>query len=261
MFCQQCGNQLPEGAQVCPSCGAKTEKTINFEDVKGFANQKGQELTKSVRNASQDFKQQLADEKEARKIQEASDIFVDPDEKQIAVLGSGYLNNLIHNGLLAKGFGILTDSRFYYRGTGFVRMGKMMYKTDEEKTVDLQDITASGFLYSRNTILAVFSFVLTAIAILLDAVTYVNVYSSWYVTDSDVVLFYLALIGGGIVVLAAWIWFILYKRALYQIFFAGGTISIKASVYGSKELHDFDRQLRQAKDEKLKKVAGERNRT
>ena len=260
MFCQQCGNQLPEGAQVCPSCGATTAKTIKLEDIKGFANQKGQELTKSVRNMSQDFKQQVAEEKEARKIREASDIFVDPDEKQIAVLGSGYLSNLIQNGQLAKGFGILTDSRFYYRGKGFVRMGKMLHKTDEEKTIDLQDITASGFLYSRNTILAVLSFVLTVIAIVLDVVTY-DAASSWYASDSDVTLSWLALIGGGIVVLAAWIWFILYKRAVYQIFFAGGAISIKASAYGSRQLHDFDRQLRQAKDEKLKRNTSERNRT
>lgn len=261
MFCQQCGNQLPEGAHVCPSCGASTIKAINFEDVKGFANQKGHELTNSVRNMSQDFKQQLAEEKEARKIREASDIFVDPDEKQIAVLGSGYLRNLIQSGQLAKGFGVLTDSRFYYRGKGFVRMGKMLHKTDEEKTIDLQDITASGFLYSRNTILAVLSFVLTVIAIVLDIAAYDELAVSWRVTDSDVALLYLVWIGGGIVVLAAWIWFILYKRAIYQIFFAGGTISIKASVYGSRQLHDFDRQLRQAKDEKLKRSTGERNRT
>ena len=260
MFCQQCGNQLPEGVQVCPTCGASTAKSINFDDVKGFANKKGHELTSSVRNMSQDFKQQLEEEKEARKIREVSDIFVDPDEKQIAVLGSGYLRNLIQNGQLAKGFGILTDSRFYYRGKGFARIGKLMHKTDEERTVDLQDITASGFLYSRNTMLAALSVVLTVIAILLDVIVYNNAYSSWYASDSDVVLFWLTWIGGGIVVLAAWTLFIIYKRAVYQIFFAGGSISIKASVYGSRQLHDFDRQLRQAKDEKVRKIAGERTR-
>lgn len=248
MFCQQCGTQLPEEAQACPSCGASVTKTINFEDVKGFANQKGHELTNSVRNMSQDFRQQMEEEKEARKIKETSDLFVNPEEKQIAILGSGYLNNLIRNGRLEKGFGILTDLRFYYRGKGFVRMGKMLHKTDEEKTVDLQDITASGFLYSRNTTLAVLAVVLTVIAILLDVMVYAEIDSSRYVSDGDVVLLWLTWIGGGIIVLAVWIWFCLYKRAVYQIFFAGGAISIKASSYGSKQLHDFDRQLRQAKD-------------
>lgn len=250
MFCQQCGTQIPEGAQVCPSCGTSVVKTIKFEDVKGFANQKGQELTSSIRNMSQDFKQQMEEEKAARKIREISDLFVNPEEKQIAVLGSGYLSNLIRNGQLEKGFGVLTDSRFYYRGKGFVRVGKILYKTDEEKTVDLQDITASGFLYSRSTTLAVFAIILTVITVLLDAISFIYAFDSY--SDGPVVLFFLLLFGGSIAVLAVWIWLFLYKRAFYQIFFSGGAISIKASAYGSKQLHDFDRQLRRAKDQKIR---------
>ena len=32
MFCGNCGRQLPEGAQVCPQCGTKVAKDIDFSD-------------------------------------------------------------------------------------------------------------------------------------------------------------------------------------------------------------------------------------
>ena len=37
MFCAKCGTQLPEGANVCPSCGERVEKEINFSDVTNYA--------------------------------------------------------------------------------------------------------------------------------------------------------------------------------------------------------------------------------
>ena len=247
MFCQQCGKELPEGAQECPSCGAKTGKAINFEDVKGYANQKGQEITQSVQNMAQDFKHQMQEEKEVRQIKDISNILVNPEERQIAVLGSGYLSNLIRNGQLAKGFGVLTDHRFYYRGKCFNRTEKMLYKTDEEKTVDLQDIMASGFVYNRNIFLAILALTATVCTVLLSIAEYAD---SYYNYDT----FWFILLFGGAISIALWVLYLVYKRAIYQISFAGGMIAIKAATYGSKQLHNFDRQLRQAKDEKLKKA-------
>ncbi len=94
-----------------------------------------------------------------RNIRNVSELFVDQNEKQIAVLGAGYLSNLLNGGGLSKGFGILTSKRYYFSGKCFTKSGNHFIKTDEEWTVDLQDVTASGFCYIHHLSLLILSIV------------------------------------------------------------------------------------------------------
>lgn len=219
MFCIKCGKKLPENANVCPYCGKEVKKSeINLSDVADYA---GKQVNKAVEGASakaQESVEAYKKEQEESKIRSVSDIIADSSEKQIAVLGGGYLSNMLHGGGLKKGFGILTDRRFYFKGKCFVKMGSAHRMVDEEYTVDLEDITATGFVYSRK-------FWLLILAIL----------TCWTVI-------------GGVLFFVLY-WFM--KRSFYEIYFAGGSICVDVSKYGGmREVRDFNKKLRVAKDKR-----------
>ena len=149
MFCAKCGTQLPEGANVCPSCGERVEKEINFSDVTNYAEQKAQQVSDNIQNQVQNIRQTQVEERAGRAVRDIREMFVSADEQQKAVIGGGYLDNMLRTGVLGRGFGVLTNRRLYYRGKCFYKVGGRYVKTDEDCTVDLQDITSSGFTYTR----------------------------------------------------------------------------------------------------------------
>ena len=99
MFCVQCGKEIPEGASVCPGCGAKAEKEISFSDVTNYAGKKAQQMSEGLQNQVQNFRQTQAEAEESRKVKDVSELFVDEQEEQKAVIGGGYLNNMLHSGV------------------------------------------------------------------------------------------------------------------------------------------------------------------
>lgn len=242
MFCSMCGSQLPEGAVVCPNCGEKVEKEPTFSDVTNYAEKKAQQVANSIQNKAENFQQSYYEQQESRKIKDVREMFVSPDEEQRAVVGSGYLNNLIHTGILGKGFGVLTNRRLYYKGKCFYKSGGHYMKFDEEYTVDVQDITASGFIYNRYLsflICTVCAFIVCLVSLIFsiggDGAFGLISFLSFFI---------------GI------IFFVLYRfvrPVMYEICFAGGSIAIKASSYGMKEIKIFDKTLRMTKDEYLAK--------
>lgn len=195
----------------------------------------------------------IQEEKGTLPIKDMSDIFVNPDEQQIATIGGGYFINLLHAGQLARGFGVLTDSRFYYRGKAYHQLKWMLYKTNEESTVELQDITATGFIFSRNIIFAAIAALLTLIELLLIVL-------GLFASPDNVIEYWLVTLIGACITVALWALYIWYRRAIYQVSYAGGMIAINASAYDMKQLHDFDRKLHQAKDEKVKELLGRKER-
>ncbi len=78
-----------------------------------------------------------------------SQYFVSRDETYISSLGNGYLANFLSSGNLSKGFAVITNKRVYFRGSCFSGQGKSLVKSNEERTVDIKDITGSGFIYKR----------------------------------------------------------------------------------------------------------------
>lgn len=240
MFCAKCGSQLPEGANVCPQCGEKVEKEINFSDVTNYAGQKAQQVSDNIQSQVQNIRQTQAEEKASRVVRDIKDMFVSADEEQKAVVGGGYLSNMLKTGILGKGFGVLTNRRLYYRGKCFYKVGGRYMKTDEDCTVDLQDISSSGFTYTRYLwllILAVLALAFGIFDMFIESYSYHPAYGLGLV---------ICLVG--IALLAAYIYF---RITMYTVTFAGGSLSIKASSFGVKEVRAFDKALRQAKDEHL----------
>lgn len=89
---------------------------------------------------------EVIDEKAINKF---SSIFVNASEEYISSLGNGYILNYLANNTVKKGFSIVTDKRVYFRGSCFTGNGKNLHKSDEQRTVDLNDVTGSGFIYTR----------------------------------------------------------------------------------------------------------------
>lgn len=251
MFCVKCGKELPEGANVCPNCGEKIEKEVSFEDVKAYAGQKAQQASASIRGKYQEFKDERKKTSVDREINDVSDIFVSADEGQKAVIGGGYLKNLLSGNGLSKGFGVLTNRRLYYRGKSYYKVGGRFMKTKEDCTVDLRNITSSGFTYTRRLwllVLAIFSFVFAFCYRILMIIRMGDYRYMSRVQIKDAVLIYILLLAVALVSLTA---YILFEKTIYSVTFAGGCLGINVSFFGIEKLRDFDKALHQAKDERL----------
>lgn len=247
-YCMHCGAEISNEAEFCGNCGkgvsSGSKDNIEFSDVARYAGQQAKKAVGGIQSKAQDFQESHSIEKEERKIKDVGEMFVNPDEEQKAVIGGGYLANMIHTGTVGKGFGILTNRRFYFKGKCFYKVGKHFMKTDEERTVDLQDITSSGFIYTR-----FFLWIVLAVLDIVGAIAMIESCTSSYrgFQGSDILSIVFLLI----IDIVFWLIYIFYKRAIYEISFAGGSIAIKASSYGIKEIKAFDKQLRLAKDEYL----------
>lgn len=100
-----------------------------------------------------------------REMEKLSESFVSRDEKYIASLGNGYIMNYLANKSAKKGFAFITDKRVYFKGSCLSGTGKKLVKTNEERTVDVKNITGSGFTYHRywGILVALFISVITAL--------------------------------------------------------------------------------------------------
>lgn len=234
MFCTNCGKELTNGVTKCPNCGKEIgNNNINFSDVTNYA---GQQMNKAVAGAKAQVdasREAYKKEQEEKGIKNLSELIIEPQEQKIAVLGSSYLDSLLHGGVLRKGFGILTDKRFYFKGKCFTKALGRRVKVDQEYTVDLENITASGFVYIQRylfLILAILSLVACIGLGLLEAPGHV---------------FLETILISGIFFAA----YILTKKVYYEVYFEGGIICVDVSKYGGiKEVRAFNKTLRLAKD-------------
>lgn len=260
MFCTKCGKELPEGANVCPNCGEKIEREVNFNDVfndvKDYAGQKAwqaskaiqgqtQQASASIQGKYQEFREEQKKVESSRKISDVHDLFVSSDEEQKAVIGGGYLSNLLSGGGLSKGFGILTNRRMYYRGKSYHKVGGRYMKTNEDCTLDLQDITSSGFTYTRRLWALILAILFGGRGIL--GMFVIAPYSEGIVLGGILLSIFIFLAMSIIFVLV----FILLKKVIYTVTFAGGCLGINVSFFGISNVRDFDKALHKAKDERL----------
>lgn len=197
MFCNKCGAQINDDAKFCPKCGGVNEP-----------------INSSAASAA------------AEPI-EFNKIFFDPKERQIAVLGGSFLRNILSAGGVSSGSCVLSDKRLYFKGVCFTKENGRFVRTDEESTVGVKDITASGFTKYSQLNFLIFGIILMIIAIFL--------------------LSRFGPVIGGIAVGIALIPFLAYylsKVKLFYVAFSGGKIAFRASDYSQKEMQEFQKALR-----------------
>lgn len=175
-----------------------------------------------------------------------SNLFVDANEKEISALGSNYLRNFLSTGSLENGFCTVTDKRVYFRGKCYTKSGNNYKSTKEEKTVDLKDVTGTGFTFIKRFWLMILAILCTIWAVVLTfslvaSLPELNESEGW---SSILLVIFVAILPT--IVLWGLYWFL--KVKVFEISFAGGKIAFKASSYNENEVNNFQRALRQAKD-------------
>lgn len=213
MFCSSCGAQINDDAVFCPECGAVQE---GAKAPRHTASKAAPKTTSSTPAAMQSVEQ----------------AFMDPDEKLLASLGNGYLVNLMFN-QLRKCNALLTDKRIYLKGAMYAGDGRTLLKLMEERTLDLEDITGTGFIYSRVSKLMIFIGILFELASV-----------ALGIAASEPAPMLAGLIPCLILIVAAFF----SRKIWFFIDYAGGKIQIDAKLIGLSDVQDFHKQIRRAKD-------------
>lgn len=232
MVCEQCGGELKRNAKFCGKCGA----AVTMEKSASVG-----------KNMQQAFQQERAKE-EVTYMQESGyqKVFVEPDEQLQGSLGNGYLENILHK-KVKKCHALLTDKRVYLQGTFFSGSGKSLQEDLMEKTVDLEDITGTGFRYSKP--LGLLSVLLTYIVSLIAGAV------GGFAVDDQIELVVGGAVGG--FVLATLITLVRYlknRKTDFIIEYAGGFIRFDAMIIGLSNVRDFQKQIRRAKDKAKGKI-------
>ena len=209
--CQKCGWQDAE-ADICIKCGFGMFKILD--------------------SASSEELEQMSVENKLSKF------FMEPTEKFICALGNSFLKNFLLNGSINYGFAAVSDKRVYFKGSCFAAHGKGYKLTQEERIVDVKDITGTG--YTRIT-----PFKLHKQIVPISLVT---------LLISLPFMFFVA--GGGFVVILFFLgniifnllYFLLHRINVFEIQYAGGKIAFDSNWYDKAEVDDFQRQIRLAKD-------------
>ena len=214
MVCNKCGTEVSKQDKFCTKCGAEVEKQEKKQEKKGhkkvyiiagiiFAlvlaivifkynalillsilaivcaavliNRKILNMRKKNNNEGSIGEHNFSD----AEMKKFSEYFISREEKYISSLGNGYIMNFFANGSLKRGFAIISDKRVYFRGSCFSGQGRTLKKTDEERTVDIKDVTGSGFVYRRY--IGILLALITAIVTLLGGIggSTVGAIASW----------------------------------------------------------------------------------
>lgn len=244
MFCTNCGNELTEGAQFCEKCGTSIvgNGTISADIFKNTVSSHAQKISDSFKNsgiiAMNDTEASQYDV--SNNTQNLKDIFVEPDEQLLGKLGNGYLVNLLFK-KTKKCNALLTDKRVYLKGTFYSSDTKNIFKTTEERILDLEDVTGTGFVYKQISKLMLVMFILSVLSSFVSLIfTLVNSY------DAELFLCFFA----GCALLAVLFFLVMIKsrKAFFFIDYAGGRIKIDAKLIGLSDVQDFHKQMRRAKD-------------
>lgn len=184
MFCEMCGKAIEDNSDFCSYCGAMVEKEV----INGKA------------------------DKYAR-------IFVEPNEICVGSLGNSYLSSFLTTQKINRCVSILSDKRLYLRGNMIDINSGSIERFNTQKTIDLEDITGTGFIYASPQIWKLILAILTAPLIIPALLLIVS-----YIKNRD---------------------------TLFFVEYAGGCIKFDVSIYGLAESQDFEKQIRRAKN-KLK---------
>ena len=159
-------------------------------------------------------------------------MFVSSDERPVAVLGTNTAETFFSTGTLGNGFAVLSNKRVYFRGRSFVRTGKRFSARSEERVVDVQNITGSGFIYSNPVWLLVLSIVLF-IGAIVCLTQIINGSNAWP-----------ALIPALLLSAVSFALYRIKKRTLFEISFAGGGIAFNVSWFPMAEAQFFQKNLK-----------------
>ncbi len=255
MYCGKCGTEITGAGKFCPKCGAEIfaqETTAPKPETR-----QGTDFSR-IKKDTEVQERHL----EEQHIRQLSASFISQNEKFITSLGNGYIVNYLTEKSLSNGFAFITDKRVYFKGSCLSGTGKKFTKTDEERTVDIKEITGSGFTYRKKVGLlyaAIGSLIILIVALFIlavsttpsaPAITHIEPgkSSSSQKGLSESTKSILELLAACIPSIILFNSYLFSRQTLFRIEYAGGYIAFDASFYARAEIDDFQKQLRRAKD-------------
>ena len=163
--------------------------------------------------------------------QDFSSILLSPDEVMLCALGSSFAQSFFATGRINKGFAILSNKRVYFKGKAFIKKNNRYQIQKEERTVDIKDITGTGFVYDKYLFLIGLALVCFSAALLQ--------------------ILYESLSGAIVSIVLGLVFLLLYKKLkknIFQISFAGGSIGFNTYWATQEEIKNFQKKLRETKD-------------
>lgn len=223
MFCTNCGKEVPEGKAFCPSCGSYVGDTAsqNVANQAGNANQAGYTGGQMTSNDWNQAKYQAG--------------FVDPEEKYLGELGDGYFKGTLSSpfGIAKKCSAVVTDKRMYLQGKMIDASQGQLNSFSWIKTVDVKDITGTGFVASNPIgllIATIFCFFVALFYRFFIRVNPIIAFPFW------VCCFVMLII------------YLVRRKAFFVIEYAGGRIQFDATAVGVERVRAFQHLVIRAKD-------------
>ena len=162
-------------------------------------------------------------------------LFFSPDEKLIAVLKQSYLTSAML-GELKSNVLVLSDKRLYQQGKIFEKSQSGRWSsTFGQKTVDVKDITGSGFAETNSPALLIFSLIVIFFCFII-MITLIE--------DGQAVGGVLLLILSLLPLLA----YFLGRTRLFAVNYSGGSIGVDCKWYSPNEINEFQKQIYLNKD-------------
>lgn len=173
-----------------------------------------------------------------------TDIFASPDERLEAVLGTHAAQNFFTTGVLGNGFIILTDRRVYFRGRCLRREGKRFIYMREDRTVDVENVTGTGFVHFDHIWMKVVGIILAVFT------AYIFIGTLFSLDDSDAWIFALVALGLGLAT-AFFFWrYKATKRTVFEVAFAGGGFGLGMRWMSPEESANFQKCIKLVGDDR-----------
>ncbi len=238
--CPKCSTENSDFDWYCENCGAALpSKTDPVDEPKDLSAKftppvSAWERAKAV---LKDAASQQAGGREQRSHKQENGLFIDPGEELRAAIGSGYVRNFLAGGTVGRSVGVLTQKRFYYKGKNCNTKSKLLWTTEEEGVVSVDDISCTGYSYTSATGLLI-------IGVALALLGFIFLVSGGNTT--------VRIMGAVILLLGALalVRYYLSRDTLFIVSFPGGSFGFDTKWYSGADIQDFQRQLHLIKDQR-----------
>lgn len=161
-------------------------------------------------------------------------LFASPEEHLVAILGNNMAQKFFATGAIEEGFAVLSDRRLYFKGTCLLRRGRRFSKIHEERTVDVVNVTGTGFVHIDPAALKWIAYVCWGLG-------------GFFLLSFVVATSFAPVIYGLLFGLIGLILRLIYrakKRTIFEVAFAGGGIGLDASWIDVQEAEFFQKNIK-----------------
>ncbi len=188
-------------------------------------------------------------------------LLMDKSETRLAVLGASYFQSFLSTGIVRKSFAFLSNRRIYFKGKCLTKVNGRLLTSNEERVVDIEDITGSGFERDNPVGVLIFSIICLCIAVFSYPIVTPFIpknysYYSGYAHQSLSAGYYDTKANAATVIcfifiplfIISLVYYFCKKKTIFKLEYSGGNIAFNLHFVPFNEAQEFNRTLRLAKD-------------